>query len=149
MIKAAIQIFLVLVIGLTAYNYFLGTEEEKAQAKETIDKVKEVGKAGVDLIKAEKEKFDAGKYDGALDKIGNLVDKLKSKAQDSKEMLDKHLYSTMDETNVMAAECQSRLTKESDINDFIAFGLSKRQKQMLTSLFGYQFWKYWKDWPLM
>ena len=89
MIRGLIQIFIIAVVGLVAYNFFLGTAEEKEQSREIINKVKEVGQSGVDLIKAEKEKFDAGKYDDALDKIGGLVDKLKSKAQDSGETLDK------------------------------------------------------------
>ena len=89
MIKGLIKLGLLLVVGLVGYNYFLGSPEEKAQSKEIINKVKEVGKSGVDLVKAEKKKFDAGKYDNALDKIGNLVDNLKSKAKDSKEFLDK------------------------------------------------------------
>ncbi len=89
MIKGLIKLGLLLVVGLVGYNYFLGDEAEKAQSKEIINKVKEVGQSGVDLVKAEKKKFDAGKYDGALDKIGGIVDNLKSKAKDSKEFLDK------------------------------------------------------------
>lgn len=89
MIRGLIKLGLLLVVGLIAYNYFLGDETEKAQSKEIIDKVKDLGQSGVDLVKAEKEKFDAGKYDDAVDKVGRLFEHLKAKAKGSKEMLDK------------------------------------------------------------
>ena len=79
MIRKIISTAVVLVIGLLAYNYFFGTQEEKEQAKEIIGKGAEVVGAGADLLKAEYQKFKDGKYDKALDKIGDLLGKVKEK----------------------------------------------------------------------
>ncbi|MCR9288037.1 MAG: DUF4349 domain-containing protein [Bacteroidetes bacterium] len=85
MIKSLFKLVLIAVVGILLYNFFLGTETEKENAKQIFGKVKEVGVAVKDLVQAEKEKFDEGKYDKALDKIGGLFQDLKQKAQDIDE----------------------------------------------------------------
>lgn len=80
--KSLIKLGLILVAGILVYNYFFGTETEKAQSREIFEKVGDLGRAGIDLLKSEKEKFDEGKYDDALDKIGGLFDKVRDKAED-------------------------------------------------------------------
>ena len=79
MIKSILKLAIVLVIGIVAYNYFLGTPEEKASSEKIIGKVADIGKAGWGLLKGEYQKFRDGKYDKALDKIGGLLDKAKQK----------------------------------------------------------------------
>lgn len=79
MIRKVISTLIVLVIGILAYNFFFGNPEEKQQAKEIFGKGAEVVGAGADLLKAEYQKFKDGKYDKALDKIGNLLSNLKEK----------------------------------------------------------------------
>jgi restriction endonuclease len=80
--KSLIKLGLILVAGILVYNYFFGSETEKAQSREIFEKVGDLGRAGINLLKSEKEKFDEGKYDDALDKIGNLFDKVRNKAED-------------------------------------------------------------------
>ena len=89
--KSILRLGLLLVAGILVYNFFLGTPEEKEQSKVIFREVKDLGKAAVDLLKSEKNKFDEGKYDGALDKIGNLFDSLKNKAEDieDSQLLDR------------------------------------------------------------
>ena len=87
MIKGLIKLALFLFVGFVAYNYFFGTPEEKEKSKEIIGKAVDVGKAGVGLVKEEIGKFKSGKYDGALDKIGDAIKKAKSKVQDGGDML--------------------------------------------------------------
>ncbi len=82
MIRTLIKFGFLLVVGLLVYNFFLGTPEEKQQSQRVFDKGKEVLVSVGDLLKSEKEKFDAGKYDTALDKIGDVFDDLKQKAKD-------------------------------------------------------------------
>ncbi len=82
MIKSLIKLVLVLIIGILVYNYFLGTDTEKEQSRQVFDKGKELAKTVFDVVKTEKEKFDAGKYDNALEKIGDLFKDLKEKAAD-------------------------------------------------------------------
>lgn len=79
--KGLIRIVLMLVVGILVYNYFFGSADEKAQSKEVFTTVKDLGKATWDLLKSEKEKFDEGKYDEAVDKIGDLLSSIKDKAE--------------------------------------------------------------------
>lgn len=85
MIGKLFRLAVVLVIGILVYNLFLGDESEKENARKIFGEVKEVGVAVKDLLKAEKQKFDEGKYDDAFDKVGNLFQKLKSRAKDIDE----------------------------------------------------------------
>lgn len=80
--RSLIKLALILIVGILVYNYFFGDETEKAQSREIFEKVGDLGKAGINLLKSEKDKFDEGKYDDALDKIGNLFDKVRDKAED-------------------------------------------------------------------
>jgi hypothetical protein len=91
MLKSLLKVALFLVVGILVYNYFFGTAEEKEQSKEIFTNVKDLTKSAVGLLKSEKEKFDEGKYDEAVGKIGGLIDKLKGQAQrlkDNKDLLD-------------------------------------------------------------
>jgi SMC interacting uncharacterized protein involved in chromosome segregation len=69
MIGFLIKIAVFAVIGILAYNYFFGTSEEKAQSSKVFGQMKEVAVSVGELAKSEKEKYDAGKYDAALDKL--------------------------------------------------------------------------------
>ncbi len=82
MIKSLLKLGVVLVIGVLAYNYFLGTPEEKASAREITGKIADIGKASFGLLKEEYQKFKDGKYDGAIDKIGNLLKDAKEKGSE-------------------------------------------------------------------
>ncbi|HFA50471.1 MAG TPA: hypothetical protein ENJ95_15775 [Bacteroidetes bacterium] len=80
MIRNLLKLVMVILIGVLVYNYFLGTPDEKEGAKKIFREVKDVAVGVKDLVKSEKKKFDAGKYDKAVDKIGGLLHKLKLKA---------------------------------------------------------------------
>ncbi|PHN04456.1 hypothetical protein [Flavilitoribacter nigricans] len=80
--RSLIKLGLLLVAGILVYNFFFGDETEKAQSREIFEKVGDLGRAGINLLRTEKEKFDDGKYDDALDKIGGLFDKVRDKAED-------------------------------------------------------------------
>lgn len=81
----------ILVVGILIYNLFLGTDEEKQGAKKIVGEVKDVGVAVKDLLKSEKEKFDKGKYDKAVDKIGNMLSNLKRNANEFDEKYVKRI----------------------------------------------------------
>ena len=80
MIKSLIRIGLLLVVGILAYNYFFGTTEEKAQSKEVFKKTGDAVKSAWNVLKAEKSKFDAGKYDKVMSKLGDAYRSLRSQA---------------------------------------------------------------------
>jgi len=88
MIRKIISTAVVLVIGLLVYNYFFGTPEEREQSKEIFGKGAEVVGAGTDLLKAEYQKFKDGKYDKALEKIGDLLSNIKEKGGDLVDEID-------------------------------------------------------------
>lgn len=90
MIRSLIKLGLLVVIGIVIYNYFFGTPEEQesskqvfAKSKEAFVKVKDVGKDVFILLSSEKQKFDAGKYDVAIQKMGTILTDLKSVAKDN------------------------------------------------------------------
>jgi gas vesicle protein len=80
MIRFILTTAFFLVIILLSYNYFFGTAEEKKQAREIFSKGAEVVGAGADLLKSEYQKYQDGKYDGALDNVGHLLDNIKEQS---------------------------------------------------------------------
>ncbi|MDX1667293.1 MAG: hypothetical protein R3350_08690 [Saprospiraceae bacterium] len=88
MIRSLLTLALLLVAGILVYNYFYGTEEEKASSEKIFQEVKDLGRATWDLLKSEKEKLDEGKYDQVLDKVGGIFDSIREKASeiDSREI---------------------------------------------------------------
>lgn len=126
MIRGIIKIGLLLLVGILVYNYFFGNTEEKAQSKEIFSKVGELGKAGFALLKTEKEKFDQGKYDDALEKVGGLFKSMKKRAEDIQDSgaIDKLLelerqrkaledkVSELDESDTLTTKEKEDLKKE-------------------------------------
>ncbi len=82
MIKSLLKLLVVVVVGVLVYNYFFGTQEEKETSKEIFSDVRDLGKATWNLLRSEKQKFDEGKYDEAVDKVGGLLGSLRAKARE-------------------------------------------------------------------
>lgn len=92
-----IKLILFAVIGLVAYNYYYGNEVEKARSEKVIDGVKEVFGSIKDLAISEKEKFDEGKYDKALEKIGSVFEDFRDKSAELGDDLRDRLADLEDE----------------------------------------------------
>lgn len=105
MIKHIIKIGLLLLIGVLGYNYFLGSPTEKANSKEIFGKFKEVAVSVKDLVKNEKAKFDGGKYDKALSKLGGAYKSIREKVGG----LDKKLLNKIDDLNDRKNELQKEI----------------------------------------
>ena len=105
MIRKALRLIIILVVGILVYNMFLGNEAEKENSREVFSKIKEVGVAVKDLLKSEKSKFDEGKYDDALDKVGSVFQNLKRRAQD----IDEKYVDRIAELEETRKELESRL----------------------------------------
>lgn len=129
MIRFILKVAVFLVIAVVGYNYFLGDEAEKTQSREIVGKARDLGKDAWNLLKGEKEKFDEGKYDGAVDKLqalyGNLKEtatKLKDsdaldrimKLEEKREELAKELQSSNEETKTAAKKQLDKLTEETE-----------------------------------
>lgn len=85
MIKSLIKIGFLVVLGLIGYNYFLGTPEEKAQSKEIVGKVTDLGRDAWNLLQSERVKLQEGKYDDAIQRLEGLYQNLAAKAEDLKD----------------------------------------------------------------
>jgi hypothetical protein len=78
MFRSIFKVALLVVAGVICYNYFFGSTVEKEQSRRIFKGVGNVFGEVRDLVRTERKKFDAGKYDTALDKMGNVIDKLKT-----------------------------------------------------------------------
>ncbi|MCB9283957.1 MAG: hypothetical protein H6563_07790 [Lewinellaceae bacterium] len=126
MIKTIIQALVVIVVFVLAYNFFFGTSEEKQNATEIFKEVKDVGVSVKDLLQAEKEKFDAGKYDNAIQKMRELFQNLESNAREvAPEYVDrikgleqqrKDLETQLDQAKKTTDELGDKQQKVDEIN---------------------------------
>lgn len=81
MIRSLVKLGLVLLVCILVYNYFFGTTEEKAQSQLVFGKARELVVAGANVLKGEKQKFDAGKYDQVMDQLGDAYKAIRDNAK--------------------------------------------------------------------
>lgn len=81
MIRSLIKLGLLAVACILVYNYFFGTNEEQENSKKIFGELRGVVVSVGDLVKSEKAKFDAGKYDAALAKLGDAYKVIRAQAQ--------------------------------------------------------------------
>ena len=105
MIKHALKLGFLLLIGILGYNYFFGTAAEKETSQKIFGQVKEVAVSVKDLVKQEKNKFDAGKYDKALQKLGNAYKGIREKLGG----IDKKLLDRIDHLDDRKAKLQKEI----------------------------------------
>lgn len=105
MIRFVLKIGAVLVAGILIYNFFFGTGEEKEQSRKIFGQVKDVVVSVSQLVKAEKTKFDAGKYDAALEKLGGAYQAVRGQVQ----KLDASFIRRLDELEKRKAALQSEI----------------------------------------
>ena len=60
MIRKLFKLLFILIIGVLIYNYFLGTPEEKENAKQIFSEVKDVAVGVKELVQQEKAKIRCG-----------------------------------------------------------------------------------------
>jgi len=82
MIRKLISLVILVVVGLMGYNMFFGTEEDKARGKAVTKEFKELTGAIGGFLKAEKENYDAGKFEDAMQKLNKAFRNISSKAQE-------------------------------------------------------------------
>ena len=83
MIRSLLKLAFIAVICIVVYNRFFGNETEKAQSQRIFKGVGNVFTEVRDLARSEKDKFDAGKYDVALNKMQGVIERLKDHAGDA------------------------------------------------------------------
>lgn len=78
---------IVLVFGVLVYNRFFGDAAEKEQSKKVFGEAKVLFNSVRDVVKSERQKFEAGKYDKAVGNIRSMFGKMRETAKDSKDVL--------------------------------------------------------------
>lgn len=91
MIRSLLKLAALAIVAILVYNYFFGTSEEKENSRKVFGQMREVVVSVTGLVKAEKAKFDAGKYDAALDKLGDAYRTIRQQAQHVDEKVIKRL----------------------------------------------------------
>jgi len=114
MIRSIIKLGFMLVVGILIYNFFLGTPAEKEQSQKVFNKGKDVIVSVGDLLKSEKEKFDSGKYDTALDKIGSAFDGIRNKAREIQDSDYLERLNDLDEKRKELQEELSEITQDAN-----------------------------------
>jgi hypothetical protein len=85
MIRLLLRLGFMAIVAVVCYNFFFGNTNEKAQSKAIFESVGTVFTNVRDLIRSEKGKYEAGKYDPALDKMQDGLDQLKNHGTTSKD----------------------------------------------------------------
>ena len=80
LIKFVLTLAIVLAVFFVGYNLMFGTEEEKQGSRAIISKVHDLSASVIDLLKSEKDKFNAGKYDSAVGKLKGAFAVIKEQA---------------------------------------------------------------------
>jgi hypothetical protein len=91
MIRSLIKLALIAVVAILIYNYLFGTSEEKENSRKVFGQMRGVVVSVADLVKTERAKFDAGKYDAALDKLGDAYRTIRQQAQHVDDKVIKRL----------------------------------------------------------
>jgi len=114
MLQFLFKLVAMVVILLLAYNYFLGNEEEKAGSRKIISEVIQLGKSSWDLLKAEKQKLENGKYDKVLDKVSGLLDGLEKSVDQKGDTSIRERYESLTRERDKLLEAEKALAEKKD-----------------------------------
>lgn len=107
MIRHVLKLGFLLLVGILGYNFFFGSVSEKENSRKIFGQVKEVAVSIKDLAKNEKAKFNAGKYDKALQKLGGAYKGLRERLGN----VDKKLLKKIDELDERKSKLQQEVRK--------------------------------------
>lgn len=107
---------IILLAGYVGYMYFFGKGDDKAKAEIIVQETKSLGKAVGDFLSTQKEKYDEGEFDNLIDKVGTMLDKLKSSDHETSKEVKDNLQELQDElrqidTNKLSEENRQALEK--------------------------------------
>jgi hypothetical protein len=94
-----------LVVGILVYNLVFGDSEEKAQSKAVFQQAGKTVGAAWNMLKSERQKFDAGKYDGLLGQLGGAYREIRDRA----EYVDQNVIKRLDELERRKAALEQEL----------------------------------------
>jgi hypothetical protein len=105
MIRSLIKLGLMLLAGVLVYNYFFGTDTEKESSKKIFGQMRDLVVSASDIVRSERQKFDSGKYDEALEKLGGAYRAVRDRAQ----FVDDKILKRLDGLEDRKAELEKEL----------------------------------------
>ncbi|MBK8425019.1 MAG: hypothetical protein KA165_20335 [Saprospiraceae bacterium] len=105
MIRSLVKIGILLVVAILVYNYFFGTDTERDNSRKIFGQMRDVVVSVGQLVKTEKNNFNAGKYDAALDKLGDAYRAIRDRAQ----YVDEKVLKRLDELEDRKAQLQTEI----------------------------------------
>lgn len=107
MIRSLLKIAVLLIACVLVYNYFFGTNEEQENSRKVFGQIRGVVTSIGHLVHSEKDKFDAGKYDAALDKLGGVYKAIRTQARH----VDEKVIHRLDELEGRKSELEQELSE--------------------------------------
>lgn len=107
MIRSLLKIAVLLIACVLVYNYFLGTNEEQENSRKVFGQIRGVVTSVGHLVRSEKDKFDAGKYDAALNKLGGVYKAIRTQARH----VDEKVIHRLDELEGRKSELEKELSE--------------------------------------
>ncbi|MCC7245448.1 MAG: hypothetical protein IT269_07205 [Saprospiraceae bacterium] len=96
-----------LVIGILIYNFMFGSSEEKDNSRKVFGEMRTLVVSVGNLMKSERSKFDAGKYDKVLEKLGGAYRAVRERAQYVDENVLRRLDDLEKRKTALETELQS------------------------------------------
>ena len=91
MFRSLFKLAVVIIVAVLVYNFFFGTSTEKENSRKVFEQMRGVVVSVSDLVKSERTKFDEGKYDAALQKLGGAYKAIRDQAKNVDEKVLKRL----------------------------------------------------------
>lgn len=114
-----IRFLIIIIAGAVAYYYFWGNEPEKENAQKIVDNTTELVSSVTTFLKSEKDKYDEGKYDNFLDKLGNILGNIKGEINKA----DQKMVDQFEDIDSEVKQLQNQLNQNKED------GFSDREKQ--------------------
>lgn len=105
MIRSLVKLAVLLIGAILVYNYFFGTDKEQDNSRKIFGQMRDVVVSVGQLVKNEKNNFDAGKYDGVLEKLGGAYRAVRDRAQ----YVDEKVLRRLDELEERKARLQTEI----------------------------------------
>ncbi|MFM7155783.1 MAG: hypothetical protein ACKOZV_16805 [Bacteroidota bacterium] len=105
MFRSLFKVALMALAAVLVYNYFWGTDEEQEQSRKVFGQLRGVVESVSEIVVSEKAKFDAGKYDRALEQLGDTYKTVRQHTQH----VDGKIIQRLDELEARKSALQSEL----------------------------------------
>lgn len=74
------RLLILILLALIAWNYFMGTEDERADSEQVVESARQFGESIINLVVAEKDRFSEGKYEDIRSRLEISFNALSNRA---------------------------------------------------------------------